>query len=365
MEIELQLVKLKDIFEGYIDTGVEGVEGYNGLLDIRPPYQREFIYDSKQQEAVIDSVIKGFPLGIFYWSKVHDENGTFLRYEVLDGQQRTLSLMKYMNGDFSVNYRNFHNLTTDEQEVIKEYEILVYVCDGTESEKLKWFSRINIAGEVLRKQELLNAVYAGSFVSDARKYFSKPSAPAKDKAGAYMSGQLLRQDYLEQVLKWISEGEVEEYLAEHQHDPDASHLWNYFNYVMTWAQTLFSVDRNELKSVEWGYLYNEFKDERYSVSELEEEVKSLMLDDDVTKKSGIYPYVLTHDERYLNIRSFSPQMKRETYERQNGICANCGEHFAFSKMEADHITPWSQGGKTNAENCQMLCRDCNRRKSAS
>lgn len=363
MKISLKQISLKDIFEGYIDAGYEGVEGYGGKLDIRPPYQREFIYNSKQQQAVIDSVLNDFPLGIFYWAVVRDDNGNFEHYEMLDGQQRTLSLMRYMDNVYSVKKRNFHSLQSDEQKQIRDYKILVYICDGTESEKLKWFSRINIAGEVLRKQELLNAVYAGPLISDARKYFSKPNAPIRDLAGDYMSGQLLRQDYLEQILKWISRDNVAQYLTEHQHDPNAKHLWNYARYVMTWAQTLFPVERKEQKNVEWGYLYNEFKDESYSASKLEEEVKSLMIDDDVTKKSGIYPYVLTRDEKYLNIRSFTKQMKREAYERQNGTCSKCNNQFKLSEMEADHITPWSQGGKTSVDNLQLLCKECNRRKS--
>lgn len=363
MEIELERVKVRDVFNGYLDSGLDGIVGYGGKLDIRPAYQREFIYKTKQRDAVINTLQKDFPLNVFYWSKTGDDI-----YEMLDGQQRTISICQYLNNEYSIDYKYFHTLTKDEQEQILDYELMVYKCTGTENEKFEWFKIINIAGEELTNQELRNAIYSGPWLENAKRYFSKPNGPAEDVAEGYMNGQPLRQDYLEQTIKWIAHRDgivIEEYMARHQHERNANELWRYFISVITWVNTLFeNHKRKEMKNIEWGFLYNQYHENDYDAEEFEGIVKGLMMDDDVTKKSGIYYYLFDRNEKHLNIRSFTPAMKRGAYERQDGICAVCHEHFEIDAMEADHITPWSEGGKTNTNNCQMLCKECNRRKSA-
>lgn len=362
MKIELNHIEVRDLVEGYQDDGEKGVVGYGGKLDIRPPYQREYVYNAKQRDAVMDTLVKHFPLNVMYW--VRKDDGLF---EVLDGQQRTLSICKYVNSEYSIDYRFFHNLTEDEQEVILSYPLTVYICEGTESEKLEWFKTVNIAGVKLSDQELRNAVYAGPFVSDAKRYFSKTDGAAYNHADGFMKGTPNRQDYLEQVIKWIVHrddlNEIEDYMSIHQNDSNAMELWLYFRSVIDWARTLFPVDRKEKTSVEWGYLYNEYKNNSYDADEFEERIKTLMIDDDVSKKSGIYPYLFDGKEKHLNIRAFTAAMKRAAYERQDGKCPVCGDTFKISQMEADHITPWHAGGRTSPDNCQMLCKEDNRRKS--
>lgn len=358
MKIEPRNIKVKDVFDGYVDSNEEGVTGYGGKLDIRPKYQREFVYDDKKRAAVINSIKNRFPLNVMYWAKTGDDT-----YEVLDGQQRTISFCQYLNGDFSFDGKYAHNLTSDERERIENYDLLVYICEGTDSEKLDWFKIVNIAGEKLTDQELRNAVYAGSWLTDAKRHFSKTGCPAYGLADKYMAGSPIRQDYLEAVLRWISDGEIEEYMASHQHDENASELWQYFRTVISWVETIFPHYRKEMKGLDWGRLYNEHHEAKYNAQDLEEDIQLLMQDEDVTNKRGIYEYLLTWDTKFLNIRAFPESMKREAYERQKGICAKCGEHFEINEMEADHITPWKEGGKTVTENCQMLCRECNRRKS--
>ena len=239
---------------------------------------------------------------------------------------------------------------------------MVYICSGTDSEKLEWFKTINIAGEKLTEQELRNAVYSGSWVSDAKRYFSKNSRP---KIGdEYLIGTANRQEYLETAIDWISKGNIVVYMANHQHDPTAIEIWNYFQAVIGWTKATFPNYRKEMKGIAWGLLYNEFKDQKLDPKKLEKQISELMQDEDVSNKKGIYEYILTGKERHLNIRAFTDNQKREAYERQKGICPVCTEHYEISGMEGDHITPWHLGGKTSAENCQMLCKDDNRRKSA-
>lgn len=358
MKIELQKIKIKDVFDGYKDSDEEGVVGYGGKLDIRPKYQREFVYKDAQRNAVIDTIRKKFPLNVMYWAKKND--GTF---EILDGQQRTVSFCRYMQGDFSINNKYFHSLTNDERAQIENYDLYIYICDGTDSEKLEWFKTINIAGEKLTDQELRNAVYAGPWLTDAKRHFSKSGCAAYGLAEKYMNGSTIRQDYLQSALKWISGGNIEEYMSKHQFNENASELWQYFQTVIAWVQMLFPNYRKEMKGLEWGEFYNKYHENSYDAQKMEERIAKLMQDEDVTAKKGIYEYLLCGDERHLSIRAFTDNMKREAYERQQGICLNCGQHFEINEMEADHITPWSQGGKTITENCQMLCRDCNRRKS--
>ena len=362
MKIELHKIKVKDVFEGYKDSEEEGIVGYGGKLDIRPKYQREFVYKEKQRNAVIDTIRKDFPLNVMYWAKKEEKEGD-LEYEILDGQQRTISFCQYLEGDFSIDNKYFHSLTADERARIENYDLYIYICEGTESERLEWFKTINIAGEKLTDQELRNAVYSGPWLTDAKRHFSKTSCPAYGLAEKYMSGSTIRQDYLEAALKWISEGNIEEYMSKHQKDDNASELWQYFQTVIAWVQMLFPNYRKEMKGIEWGRLYNKFHNQQYDAQKLETSISRLMQDEDVTNKRGIYEYLLSGDEKHLSIRAFTDNMKREAYEKQGGICPVCGNQFEINEMEADHITPWSQGGRTIAGNCQMLCRDDNRRKS--
>lgn len=365
MKIELKAITVRDLVDGYEDRKEGGVIGYGGKLDIRPPYQREFIYKDRQRDAVIHTASKGFPLNVMYWAVRDDGN-----FEVIDGQQRTISLCQYVEGDFSVQIgsfpekRAFHNLQENEKETLLDYELTVYLCSGTDSEKLEWFRTINIAGEELTDQELLNAVYHGSWVSDAKRYFSKSNCPAYGLGSDYLSGSVIRQDYLETAIRWASaDGDVERYMSARQNEPSANGLWLYFSSVLNWVKTNFPVYRREMKGVPWGILYNKFNGAKLNPQSIEDEVSSLMLDEDVTNKKGIYSYVLTRKEKYLNIRSFSPKQRREAYERQNGMCSVCGESFEIEEMEADHRKPWHEGGPTSSDNCQMLCREDNRRKS--
>lgn len=358
MKIELKEITIGELAEGYEDNQEDGVFGYSGKLDIRPPYQREFIYKDKQRDAVIDTVTKNYPLNVMYWA-VRDDG----KFEIIDGQQRTISICQYVCGDFAYMFRYFHNLEEDEQEQILNYKLMIYLCSGTDSQKLEWFKTINIAGEELTDQELRNAVYSGSWVTDAKRYFSKTGCPAYGLGGNYLRGSAIRQDYLETTIDWISYGNIEVYMSKNQHEPEANELWLYFTSVINWVKTIFPNYRREMKGVEWGVLYNKYKDQKFDSKRLESEIAKLMEDDDVGRKMGIYTYVLSREEKHLNIRAFSNNQRREAYERQKGICPVCKEHFSIEEMEADHITPWHEGGKTVAENCQMLCKYDNRRKS--
>lgn len=363
MKIELKEITVRQVADGYVDTAEEGVVGYGGQLDIRPKYQREFVYDDKKRNAVIDTIRKDFPLNVMYW--VVTDQGT---YEVMDGQQRTISFCQYVNGDFSIPVDGhpmaFHNLSKPLQDQILDYKLMVYFCSGSDQEKLDWFRIINIAGERLTDQELRNAVYTGPWLSHAKTIFSKTNCAAYLLANKYVNGSPIRQDYLETAISWLSSCKVEQYMSAHQHDPNANALWSYFQAVIAWVKLTFTTYRGEMKGLDWGSLYNQFKDGTFDTAKLEAEIKASLIDDDVTRKKGVYQYVLTRDEKYLAIRAFTPAMRRAAYERQSGICPKCGDQFEIDEMEADHITPWSRGGKTSAENCQMLCLEDNRRKGA-
>ena len=361
MKIELHKILIREVIVGYKDSAEEGVVAYNGKLNIRPKYQREFVYKEKQRNAVIETIKNSFPLNVMYWM-IREDGG----YEVLDGQQRTISVGQYVNGDFSLNDRFFHNLTDEEQNQILDYELMIYFCEGTDKERLDWFRIINIAGEKLTDQEIRNAVYTGPWLSDAKLKFSKSNCAAyllANDSGKLVSGSPIRQEYLETALSWINDGKIEDYMAKHQHNQNAEELWQYFQDVIAWARKTFTNYRREMSSVQWGELYNKFKDKKLNAKKLEAEIKELMMDEDVTKKSGIYSYVLVRNEKFLNIRAFTDKQKREAYERQKGICAKCKKHFEIEEMEADHINPWHEGGKTVSENCQMLCKQDNRTKS--
>ena len=362
MKIELKKITVRDLVEDYHDDGEGGVRGYGGKLDIRPPFQREFVYKDKQRDAVVETINKGFPLNVMYWAVRQD--GT---YEVIDGQQRTISVAQYVEGDYSLDGLYFHNLQDDEQDRIFNYPLQVYICEGSASEKLAWFRIINIAGERLTDQELRNAVYAGPWVSNAKRYFSRKGAacPAYAIGSRYVNGRAERQEYLQTAIQWHKEESqtVEEYMGAHQLDPTATALWNHFQSVINRVEAVFPNYRNQMKGQDWGGLYELLRDESLDPEALEGDVARLMMDDDVTKKAGIYPYLLTGEEKHLNIRVFSDSMKQGAFERQKGICPLCEKVFEISAMEADHITPWSKGGKTNVDNCQMLCKRCNRTKS--
>ncbi|GAA1760210.1 HNH endonuclease family protein [Nostocoides vanveenii] len=372
MKIDLNRIPIREVVKDYSDDGEGGVRGYEGSLNIRPPYQREFIYDDKKREAVLQTIRRGFPLNVMYWA-VNDD-GTF---EVLDGQQRTIALCQYVAGDFSVTIDGrpmaFHNLTQPQKDTILDYELMVYLCQGDDKEKLDWFETINIAGERLTPQELRNAVYTGPWLSHAKSIFSKTNGPAYGLASRYVSGSPIRQELLEKALKWKSDGKIENYMSAHQHDQNANELWAYFRAVVQWVQDTFTTYRKEMKSVEWGPLYDAYHNEHFDTDDLERRTADLIQDPDVTKHRGIYTYLLTSDPRHLSIRQFDTRERLTAYERQGHRCAN-GTHcktpgndngqmqFSIEQMEADHITPWSKGGKTIADNCQMLCIPCNRDK---
>ena len=361
MNIELKKIPVKDVFKGYLDNNEDGVIGFNGKLNIRPKYQREFIYKDKQREAVLNTIKKGFPLNTIYWAKNNDET-----YELLDGQQRTISICSYINGEYSINYQYFHNLTQGEKDQILNYELMVYICEGSDREKLEWFKVINIAGEKLTDQELRNAVYTGEWLTDAKNHFSKNNCVAYSLAKNYMTGSSIRQDYLETAILWITNRdsiEIEDYMALFQNEKDASELWIYFQNVINWVNIHFPKYRKEMKGIKWGYYYNKYHTENYNPNSLEEEFLKLIVDEDITSIRGIYEYLIDGEEKHLSLRAFSVKMKMEAYTKQDGLCKKCSEPFDIEDMEGDHITPWSQGGKTIALNCQMLCKHCNRIKS--
>ena len=361
MKISLQNIRVAELVEAFDDKGEQGITGYSGRLNIRPAYQREFIYKEQQRNAVIDTVRKNFPLNTMYWAVAGDG------FELMDGQQRTVSICQYVKGDFSVEIdgspRGFANLTGERQLQILDYELSVYVCDGSDGEKLDWFKIINIAGEKLTEQELRNAIYTGPWLADAKKWFSKTGAPAAAIGSKLVNGTPIRQDYLETAIDWLSEGRIEHYMAKHQLDQNANELWMHFQNVVNWVGLTFPSYRKEMKGVHWGPLFTKYGKVQHDTAKIEAEISRLMQDEDVTRKSGIFDYVLSGSERTLSIRAFTDNMKREAYERQKGICPTCNEHFAIDAMEADHTTPWSLGGKTIATNCRMLCKADNRIKS--
>src|SRR4030043_1486422 len=309
MKIDLHKIKIRKVIVGFKDSSEEGVTAYDGKLDIRPKYQREFVYKEKQRNAVIETIKNNLPLNVMYWM-IREDGG----YEVLDGQQRTISIGQYVNGDFSLNDRFFHNLTKEEQNQILDYELMIYFCEGTDKERLDWFRIINIAGEKLTDQEIRNAVYTGPWLSDAKLKFSKTNCVAyllANDGGKLVEGSPIRQEYLEIALLWINDGKIEDYMAKHQHAKNADDLWDYFQDVIAWVRLVFPNYRREMSNVPWGVLYNQFKGKIFDSKKLEKEISELMQDEDVTKKSGIYEYVLTRNEKFLNIRSFTDKMKRE------------------------------------------------------
>ena len=359
MKIDLMRVTIGQIANGYIDNNEEGVIGFNGQLNIRPKYQREFVYSDAKRDKVLDTIMKGLPLNIMYWAK--NEDNTF---EVLDGQQRTISFCQYVNGDYSINDKYFHSLTDEEQNTILNYELMVYVVEGSDKERLDWFRTINIAGEKLTDQELLNINYTGNWLSDAKKKFSKTNCVAVKKADKYIKGSAIRQEILELALIWIvgKKENIAEYMSAHQHDNNANELWLHFSKVIDWVESTFPKYRKEMKGLDWGRLYAEFGNNSYNIDELEQKISVLMADEEVTSNKGVYEYVLSNctREKVLSVRAFSEKDKRTKYEQQNGICPICGQHCEIEKMQGDHIVEWVNGGRTTLDNLQMVCHSCHK-----
>lgn len=370
MEIIPKQIKVKDVFNGYADNGDDGVFAYGGKLAIRPPYQREFVYDDNQAEAVIQTVLKGFPLNVMYWVKTGTDT-----YEVLDGQQRTLSVMQYLSHKFSISIDNkkyyWDALPDDKYNAIMDYDFMIYICEGEESEKLEWFKVVNIAGEKLSDQELRNSVYTGTWLSDAKRYFSKRNCAAKRLSDRYITGDPNRQELLEKALKGICElhgiKEITEYMAQHKSDADADELWQYFQDVFNWVGKIFPKYYADMKGLDWCHLYNKYHTIPYNSAVMNSEVKRLHEDEEVQKTKGIYEFLLCRETdpyagRLLNLRAFDKRDKIAAYSKQNGVCPICKKHFEFDEMEGDHIIPWSKGGQTVPDNCQMLCKSCNSKK---
>lgn len=363
MEYELKFVKVAEVAAGFRDDAEKGCRGLGGRLNIRPAYQREFIYTGKRRDAVIESVMKDLPIGVMYWVKT-DEG-----FDLLDGQQRTISICQYVNGKFSLNYRAFKNLTQAERDQILNYRLWVCECHGNDRETLEWFKILNTPSTPLNDQELRNAIYTGKWLEDAKKFFSRANcAVVQQSYNKYLDGSAVRQDFLETALKWIcarDKIDVEEYMASHQHDANAAQIWSYFQSVMTWVKATFPEYRKIMKGLNWGIFYNKYGADKapYDAEALEQKIVAILEDEDVTSSRGIYEYLFDGNERHLSIRKFSDKIKRAAYERQNRCCKKCGQHFPLDKMHADHITPWSKGGRTVAENCQVLCENCNRAKS--
>ena len=372
MTIDKQEITISKIVEGYVNNDEQGVRGYGGLLDIRPPYQREFIYNDKEQQAVINTVLNGYPLNVMYWVKRSED--AECPYEVMDGQQRTLSICEYVAGKFSFNFKFFANQPKDIQQKILDYPLDIYICEGTPSEKLAWFKTINLAGKPLNEQEINNAIYAGPFVSDAKTHFSKTNSGGARLGKDLVNGTPIRQDFLKKALEWMADHETRNghnqtllgYMGDHQHDPNANNLWSYFQNVLNWAITNFDMKRFKriMKGLDWAYLYDTYGTETLDTIKLWKRISELLRDSEIQRPQGIIPFVLTGDERHLDLRVFPEDIKLAAWEKQKHICPICGRDFDYEFMEGDHITPWRDGGRTVVENCQMLCRECNRRKGA-
>ena len=374
-------ITIADLFNGYVNNDEEGVytniriDGELIKTNIRPPYQREFVYNDVKRNKVIETLTRDLPLGIVYLAKNAD--GTM---EVIDGQQRITSICEYLNGSFSVNgiceflnEKKFDITRMAETEVAKQImsydKLLLYIVEGSEDEKLDWFRTINISGEKLTEQELLNANYVGEWLTSAKRMFSKTGCKAvKDGRDKYVKGSPIRQEVLETALAWISGGKenIAKYMSEHQHDENANELYDYYIKVLDWVKETFPTYRKEMKGIDWGKLYAEYGDKEYDVEELERKINTLMADDDVTNLKGVYEYVLSNceKERCLSIRAFKDKEKSKKYEQQNGICPICGKHHSIEEMEGDHIVEWSKGGKTTIDNLQMICKSCHKKKTS-
>ncbi len=372
---------VKDICKDFVYNELEGkgLYGMGGKLTIQPEYQRNYIYaESKKDVAVIESVLKGYPLGLIYFNK----NGEQL--EVLDGQQRITSLGRFVTSKFAIMdngmQQYFRGLSSDKQEKILNTPLLIYVCDGEESEIKEWFKTINIAGVPLNAQEIRNSIYSGEFVTLAKEMFSNTQNSNVAKWGAYISGSVNRQEFLERALDWVSRGNIEDYMSKHRHDNNITELSTYFNSVIDWIDGVFTDVKSEMKGLEWGRLYETYHKQPYDSSKIFEQVEKLYDDDFVRNKKGIFEYVLGGclDKKLLELRIFDDFVKKSVYNEQTktakdkGIsnCPMCAVEngnnrtkiWTLKEMDADHVTAWSKGGATTKENCQMLCKTHNRMK---
>ena len=380
MDIKPVNIKIRDLYDKFFEDEELGVTCYGDRLNVRPPYQRNFVYDTPEEQRVIESILKDRPLNSIYFCKCKEDS--LFEYEVLDGQQRILSICHYIRGDFFVHYSAnnsfdyFHGLDPSVQEKIYNYELNIYICDGDDEEKLDWFETINIATKELTKQELKNAIYNGPWVTEVKKYFSKKGSPCGRKYGNYLSGHENRQEYLETALKWITKAEdrnkdekIKVYMSDKRNKPEeAPDLWNYIEKIFNWVNKVFPLDPKKytvMKGIEWGTLYEKYSALRQT--DMTEEVLKLLKDKEVQNKKGIFEYLLDTEngnrEKYLNLRAFDDDEKQMKYEEQNHICPICKKEFLFNEMAGDHIVPWSKGGKTEYDNLQMLCRKCNSEKS--
>lgn len=375
MKINMIKVPVKDLIQGYSeDEQTSRVRAWGGKLDVRPEYQREFVYSEGKRDAVINTILKGFPLNIMYF--VDRKDGT---YEVLDGQQRIISICRYATNNFSVkvpsaaggfNTVNRPNLFDEDAKRFDDYELQVYICEGTDKEKLEWFQIINIAGEELEAQEIRNAIYHSAWLTDAKSLFSRRNCVVNKKYGKYMTGDYIRQKFLETAFAWHADFEgitgkdaIVDYMQAHRNEKNADDLWRYFERVFIWVENVFGKYDKTMKGVKWGLLYNRHKDDIIDPEEIQKRIPVLLADREVQKKSGVYEYLLTGDEKLLSLRAFDETDRITMYHRQGGKCAICGRSFEFKDMHGDHVVAWSRGGKTELENGQMLCTECNLKKS--
>ena len=375
-------ITVRDICEGFVYNELEGkgLFGLNGKLTIQPEYQRNYIYaDGKKDVAVIDSVLKGYPLGIIYFIQVDD------RYEVLDGQQRITSLGRFVTHKLAIKDKNgmqqyIDGLNAEDRDKVLNTPLLIYICKGSEGEIKEWFQTINIVGVALNNQEKLNAIYSGPFVTELKKEFSNSTNANIQKWSAYVSGSANRQDYLERALQWVSQGNVEAYMSKHRQDNDITPVKTYFNAVIDWVSGVFKDVLPEMRGLEWGRLYEEHHHKPYNVTSVSQRVQELYADPYVTNHKGVFEYILggEQDASLLNIRVFDRATINRVYAKQTekakqkGVsnCPDCALQegsnssriWKLAEMDADHVTAWSKGGATNESNCQMLCKHHNRSK---
>lgn len=379
MTITEMKLKVSELVRGYHeDTATSRVVAWDGRLDVRPEYQREYVYNADQRDAVINTVLHGFPLSIMYFVRRDDGN-----YEVLDGQQRIISICQYAtNHAISVKIPsrtmpgmfdtvNYPNLFDEQLKAFNDYELSVYICEGTDDEKIDWFQVINIAGTPLEKQEILNAMLHSQWLTDAKSVFSRHNCAAHKRYGKYLKGEYIRQTYLETAFRWAADSEgltgkyaIRQYMQKHRGDANADALWKYFEDVFAWAKRSFGDYDASMKGVEWGLLYNRHRDDKLDAAETRRQLETLLRDPEIKKKSGVYEYILTGEQKVLNLRQFEEGDRQTMYHRQNGRCAICGLPFDIKDMHGDHIIPWSKGGRTTLDNGQMLCTKCNLQKSS-
>lgn len=376
-------ITVKDICEGFVYNELEGkgLFGLSGKLTIQPEYQRNYIYaDGKKDVAVIESLLKGYPLGLIYFNKVNDDH-----LEVLDGQQRITSFGRFVSNKFAIKDESgmehyFNGIATDKQVKILETKLLIYECEGTESEIKEWFRTINIAGIPLNNQELLNAVYSGPFVTLGKEEFSNSQNSNIQKWSAYVSGSANRQEFLACALDWVSKGNIGDYMSSHRHDTNISELKTYFSSVIDWVSGVFTDVESEMRGLEWGRLYEAYHKKSYDPKKVSEEVQKLYGDPYVKNRKGIFEFILggSIDTKLLEVRVFDDATKKSSYKEQTiaaekkkesncphcalGHDANKEKMWSINDMDADHVTAWSKGGATSAKNCQMLCKTHNRAK---